>query len=121
MEPIAANEIRDKPIKLSHEFSGALRTFAYFLASGTHSMLEDVDYVDLYGQEPSAIEMTFAIFVNVLELDPQGRVLNFDHAQRRATDYLRSYCVPDYKVAPPFEDWVVALHLPPTPIDHPEA
>lgn len=45
-------------MKLSHEVSGALRTFSYFLASGTHYMLEGVAYLDLYGKEPSAIEQT---------------------------------------------------------------
>ncbi|WP_159090945.1 hypothetical protein [Aquimarina aquimarini] len=46
-------------MKLSNSFSGALRTFAYFMASGTHYQLEGVKYLDLYGKEPSAIEKTF--------------------------------------------------------------
>lgn len=58
-------------MKMSNDFSGALRTFAYFMASGTHYMLEDVEYLNLYGEEPSAIEMVFAIFANVLELDEE--------------------------------------------------
>jgi len=90
--------------KLSVDFSGALRTSAYFMASGTHYMLEGVDYLSLYGEEPSAIEMAFAIFVNVLELTDDGQVLNFTEAQRRATDYIRSYCTPGFEVAPPYED-----------------
>jgi hypothetical protein len=100
-------------MKLSHDFSGALRTFAYFMASGTHYMLEDVEYLDLYGTEPSAIEMVFAIFANVLEVDDEGRVLNFTHAQRRATDYLKSYCNPSFKVEPTLEDWETELYGPP--------
>lgn len=43
-------------MKLSNGFSGALRTFAYFMSSGTHYMLEGVDYLQLYGTEPSAID-----------------------------------------------------------------
>lgn len=43
-------------IKLSPSFSGALRTFAYFMASGTHYNLKEIDYLSLYGTEPSAIE-----------------------------------------------------------------
>ncbi|WP_163831834.1 DUF7677 family protein [Spartinivicinus ruber] len=97
-------------MKLSNDFSGALRTFAYFMASGTHSMLEDVEYLDLYGSEPSAIEMVFAIFANVIELDEEGNVLNFTHAQKRATDYLKSYCDPSYEVSPPYEDWEIELY-----------
>ena len=100
-------------MKLSSDFSGALRTFAYFIASGSHYMLEDVDYLEIYGSEPSAIEMVFAIFANVIELDEDGQVLNFAHAQKRATDYLRAYCNPEYKVVPPYEDWETELHAPP--------
>jgi hypothetical protein len=71
-------------MKLSNSFSGALRTFAYFLSSGTHSMLEGVEYLDLYGEEPSAIEMVYAIFANALELDKDGQVLNAKYAEKRA-------------------------------------
>ena len=60
-------------------------------------MLENVEYLDIYGSEPSAIEMVFAIFANVIEMDSEGNVLNFTYAQRRATDYLRSYCDPSFK------------------------
>lgn len=68
--------------KLSNDFSGALRTFAYHMASGSHYMLENVEYIDIYGSEPSAIEMVFAIFANVIEMDGEGNVLNFTYAQR---------------------------------------
>ena len=98
--------------KLSHAFCGALRTFAYFLASGTHYLLEDLDYLSLYGEEPSAIEMVFAIYVNVLELDEDGDLLNHNHAEKRATDYLRAYLDPTFVVDPPYEDWETALHEP---------
>jgi hypothetical protein len=97
-------------MNLSHSVSGAIRTFAYFLASGTHAMLEGVEYLDLYGTEASAIEQTFAIFANVLEFDAQGEVTNLKHAERRATDYLRSYCDPGFRVDPPLADWEVALY-----------
>lgn len=99
--------------RLSHDFSGALRTFAYFMTSGSHYMLNDVDYLSLYGSEPSAIEQAYAIFANVIELDEQGNVLNFTHAQKRATDYLRSYCDPAFEVVPPFEAWETELYGPP--------
>ncbi len=100
-------------MKLGTSFSGALRTFAYFLSSGTHDMLEGVDYLSLYGTEPSAIEQVYAIFVNVLELGENGQVLNAQHAQKRATDYLRAYCDPSFVVDPPYEDWETALYEPP--------
>ena len=101
-------------MKLSNDFSGALRSFAYFMTSGTHNMLEGVDYLDLYGNEPSAIEQVYAIFTNVIELDESGKVVNFKYAQQRATDYLRSYCVHDFEVSPPLEDWETKLYNMPT-------
>lgn len=110
---LAATTLCGRAVRLSNDFSGALRTFAYFMASGTHYMLEGVDYLALYGEEPSAIEQAFAIFANVIELDENGDVRNFTHAQKRATDYIRSYCDPAFIVSPPFEDWEIALHGPP--------
>lgn len=100
-------------MKLSNSFSGALRTFAYFMASGTQHTLDGVDYLSLYGNEPSAIEQAYAIFANVLELDENGQVLNARYAQKRATDYLRAYCDPSFKVDPPYEEWETDLHAPP--------
>jgi len=100
-------------MKLSNSFSGALRTFAYFMASGTQHTLEGINYLSLYGEEPSAIEQVFAIYANVIVLDENGDVLNAKYAEKRATDYLRAYCDPAFKVDPPYEDWEVALYGPP--------
>ena len=97
-------------MKLPESFSGALRTFAYFLASGTHYQLKGIDYLKLYGEEPSAIEMAFAIFANVIQLDEEGNVINAKYAEKRAVDYIRSYCDPKFKVEPPYEDWEIELH-----------
>src|SRR5687768_13540238 len=97
-------------MKLSHEVSRAIRTFSYFLASGTHYMLEGVPYLDLYGEAPSAIEQTYAIFANVLDVDEHGKVTNRKYAEKRATDYLRSYFDQSFRVDPPYEAWEVALH-----------
>ena len=100
-------------MKLSNSVSGALRTFSYFMSSGTHYMLEGIDYLSLYGSNPSAIEQAYAIFANVLEVDASGQVLNATHAQKRATDYIRAYCDLSFKVDPPYEDWETVLHDPP--------
>ncbi len=97
-------------MKLSESFSGALRTFTYFIASGTHYQLKGVEYLKLFGEEPSAIEQAFAIFANVIELDENGTVLNAKYAEKRATDYIRSYCERGFNVEPPFEDWETELH-----------
>jgi len=100
-------------VKLSHSVSGALRTFANFMSSGSHYMLEGINYLPLYGSEPSAIEQVYAIFANVLELDENGQVLNTTYAQKRATDYLRAYCDRSFRVDPAYEDWELQLHEPP--------
>ncbi|MEZ4828712.1 MAG: hypothetical protein R3C61_20870 [Bacteroidia bacterium] len=100
-------------MKLGNSFSGALRTFAYFMASGTQNTLEGIDYLSLYGEEPSAIEQVFAIYANVIELDENGEVINAKYAEKRATDYLRSYCDPTFKIDPAYQDWELELHSPP--------
>ena len=104
-------------MKLGASFSGTLRTFAYFMSSGTQYSLEGVDYLTLYGTEPSAIEQVYAIFANVLELDENGQVLNAHYAYKRATDYLRAYCDSSFKVDPPYEEWEMELHDPPPRVD----
>jgi hypothetical protein len=103
----------DTPVKLSKSVSGALRTFAYFMSSGTHYMLEGVEYLSLYGKDPSAIEQVYAIFANVLELDESGQVTNATYAQKRATDWLKGYVEPAYSIDPPYEEWETTLYDPP--------
>ena len=97
-------------MKLSNSFSGALRTFVYFMASGTQDTLSGVDYLSLFGEEPGAIEQVFAIYANVIELNEEGEVLNAKYAEKRATDYLRSYFDPTFNIEPPYDDWELALH-----------
>lgn len=63
--------------------------------------------------QPSAIEQAFAIYVNVIQLDDNGKVLNAKYAEKRATDYLRAYFDPNFEVKPAYEDWEIALHAPP--------
>ena len=101
-------------MKLSNSFRGALRTFAYFMSSGTHYDLRGINYLELYGEEPSAIEMAYAIYANVIELDENGNVTNAKYAEKRAVQYIRSYYDKTYKVDPPFEDWEIELHNPPS-------
>ena len=77
-------------------------------------MLKGINYLELYPDEPSAIEMAYAIFANVIEMDENGQVLNGQYAQKRATDYIRSHCNPSFKVEPPYEDWEMELYEPPS-------
>jgi hypothetical protein len=88
------------------------RFFAFYVGNRTlpTDIIGDFDYLD--PSDPglgSALEQAFAIFVNVLDVDVDGQVTNATAAQRRAAQYLRSYCDPSYIVAPPFEEWEVEL------------
>ena len=80
------------------------------MSGGTHIDLEGVDYISLYGSDPSAIEKAYAIFANVLEMDEDGQVLNRRYAESRACGFIRAYCQSDFEVDPPYEAWEVALY-----------
>ena len=103
------------PSKLSQDFSGALRTFAFWVANGTVGLpvLEGIDYRSVMMDEPSLMERTFAIFANVIELNEQGEPVNAKYAEFRAAQYIRSYCDKTYEVIPPFADWEQDLYGPP--------
>jgi hypothetical protein len=100
--------------RLSHSFSGALRTFSYWVADGTlgQPVLDGIDYSFVLSEEASALERVYAIFANVIEMDDVGNVLNARYAERRAAQWLRSYIEPGYNFVQPFEDWEVHLHNP---------
>jgi hypothetical protein len=72
-------------------------------------LLEGFDYSCIF-DEPSALEATYAIFVNVLETDETGKVLNAKAAEHRAAQWIRSYIDQGYVVDPPFEDWETHLY-----------
>lgn len=98
--------------KLSHSVSGAVRLFSFWVANRSvgHPLLEGIDYSCIF-EEPSALEQVYAIFINVLEIDGEGRVTNAAHAQKRAAQYIRQYVEGvKYVVEPPFEDWEVHLY-----------
>ncbi|MCY7259877.1 hypothetical protein RZO07_16940 [Pseudomonas protegens] len=103
------------PKQLSPEFSGALRTFSFWVANGTlgYPLLEGVDYRSCLSEEPSMLEMAYAIFANVLELDEEGVPVNAKYAEYRAAQYIRQYCDPGYTVVPAFEEWEQELYGPP--------
>jgi hypothetical protein len=91
--------------KLSPEFRGALGQFALWIANGTvgHPLLDDLDYSAIL-RDPSGLEMVFAIYANVIELDDEGRPTNPKWAERRAAQYIWQFVTG--KIAePPFEDW----------------
>ncbi len=97
--------------KLSHSFSGALRTFSFWIANGTvgHPLLQGIDYSCIF-EEPSALEQAYAIFANVIEMDDEGVVINAKQAEMRAAQFIRGYVDGEYTVEPEFEGWEVALY-----------
>ncbi len=99
--------------KLSAAFSGALRTFSFWIANRTvgYDVLIGIDYSAIF-REPSALETAYAIFANVIELDDAGNVLNAKWAEHRAAQWIRSY-VTGVPEEPPFDEWEIALHAPP--------
>ncbi|MGJ4931897.1 DUF7677 family protein [Bradyrhizobium sp. HKCCYLS2038] len=103
------------PTRLSAAFSGALRTFSYWIAGGSVGLplLDGIEYRETMLAEPSLMEQAFAIFANVIEFDPEGTPVNAKYAEHRAAQYIRAYCDRGFQVVPPFEPWEVALHRPP--------
>ena len=71
------------PRKLSHEFSGALRTFSFWMANGTvgHPLLEGIDYWAALQESPSLMEEVYAIFANIIEFDDAGVPTNARYVQ----------------------------------------
>jgi hypothetical protein len=55
-------------------------------------MLDGINYWDELEQSPSQMEICFAIFANVLELDGDGVPTNEKYAERRAATWLYKYC-----------------------------
>ena len=100
------------PTKISAGFSGALRTFSFWVANGTVGLplSEGVDYWDDLKDSPSLMEQVYAIFANVIELNDAGEPTNAKHAEFRAAQYLRSWCDPSYIVTPPLEAWETNLY-----------
>ena len=93
-------------MKLGDELRGHLRMFAYFLANRTldlEILPGNLDYSAIF-EEPSALEQVFAIWINIVELDDSGGVLNSAMANRRVAQYIRSYIDSKYVVVPPFTD-----------------
>ena len=99
-------------MKLSNSFSGALRQFSYWIANGSagYPLLENIDYISIFREEPSLLEQAYAIFANNIEMDENGTVLNAKYAEKRAAQYIRQYCDNSYVDYKPFEDWETELY-----------
>lgn len=100
-------------MKVNMYTSGAVRQFSYWFAHGTlgYPILEGIDYTDsTMKEESSFVEQAFAIFMNNLELDEDGSVVNYKYCEQRAAQYIRSYFEAGYTVQPPLENWETELY-----------
>ena len=98
-------------MKLSKHISGAVRQFSLYFAKGTlgYPLLKGIDYIDELKEESSFAEQAFAIFMNNLEIDEDGNVINYKDCEYRAAQYIRRYFDSSYIVEPPFETWEINL------------
>ena len=100
-------------VHLSKGASGAIRRFAGWVARGSvgHPLLEGIDYWSELSDSPTQMEICFAVFANVLELDDRGNPVNEKYAERRAATWLYQYCVGELPPGEPeLEPWEVALY-----------
>ncbi|WP_436496702.1 DUF7677 family protein [Actinokineospora sp. HUAS TT18] len=101
------------PSHLSPGASGAIRRFAGWIARGSvgHPMLDGIDYWNEFTDSPSQMEICFAIFANVLELDDRGEPVNEKYAERRAAAWLYRYRTGEMPPGEPeLEPWECELH-----------
>lgn len=98
-------------MKVNKHICGAVRQFSLYFAKGTlgHPLLKVIDYIEELKEESSFAEQAFAIFMNNLEVDEDGNVLNYKYCENRAAQYIRRYFDSSYTVEPPFENWEIEL------------
>lgn len=104
-----------KKRKVSFYVSGAVRQFSLWFANasiggGTLLRGYEDDFYELFREENSWVEQAFAIFVNNLEVDELGVVLNYEHSEMRAAQFVRSCLDREYTIEPPLEQWETALY-----------
>jgi hypothetical protein len=100
---------------ISEGLRAELRFFAFYLANQTLYVDEFGDLGEYWPSSAdtgSALEMIFSVFMNNLDIGPDGQPMNSDHATRRAAQYIRQYCQGGTEADPPFEDWQTELHGP---------
>ncbi|MNL28858.1 hypothetical protein D3C87_1505220 [compost metagenome] len=107
-------------MELSNDFKSALRHFVYYYTNGTlqyviddNELLKNINYREDLKDEASLVEQAFAIFANNIKMDESGKVLNFNHAMKRAAQWIRFVCREKddtYQVEPEFENWEVELY-----------
>lgn len=99
-------------MRVGKHICGAVRQFSLYFAKGAlgHPLLKGIDYTgEVLREESSFAEEAFAIFMNNLDVDEDGNVLNYKYCENRAAQYIRRYFDSGYTVDPPFEAWEMEL------------
>jgi len=96
-----------------NSLSGAVRLFSFWIANGTMGLplLDKIPYKDKLLDEPSALETVYAVFINNLKFDAEGKVTNARYAERRAARYIQVYFGGELNgEEPELEVWEVELY-----------
>lgn len=99
-------------MRIGYYTNGAVRQFTMNFANGRlgNHLLNGIDYIgEAMKEEPSWVEQAFAVFLNNLELDIEGNILNYSYSENRAAQYIRGYFDSSYIVESPFEPWEMEL------------
>ena len=90
--------------------STAIRKFSFWLANGTvdYVNMKDISYKDQIMDEPSALEMIYAIFINNLKFDENGQVENAKYAESRSGIFIRQYFNGDHSEN--LDSWEMELY-----------
>ena len=69
-------------MKVNKYVCGAVRQFSLWFAKGTlaYPLLKEIDYVgEIMKEESSFVEQAYAVFMNNLELDEDGSIVNYKY------------------------------------------
>ncbi|WP_264560111.1 hypothetical protein [Flavobacterium sp. N2270] len=99
-------------MELSIDFKKSLMLFVYYYTNGNlnfviddKTILEGIDYREELKEEATFVQTVYSVYLNNLELNHEGKVLNQSYSITRAAKYIRSICDSKYDVVPDFEDW----------------
>ena len=105
------------PYAFNHDFykdylSDRIQPYAHFsnlvVSSGSGVTLSGLVrgyYREELKEEATFVQTVYSVYLNNLELNHEGKVLNQSYSITRAAKYIRSICDSKYDVVPDFEDW----------------
>ena len=103
-------------MKLSDDYRKNFRLFMYYYTNGTLGFMVgvlpvsgDLDYREKLLYEADTMQTVVSVYMNNIEMDENGMVLNQNYAMKRAAEYIRICYDHDYKPEHEFEDWETLL------------